>query len=172
VRGLHVVLARPGFIYGPGDRHVLGLFRAIQRGRFFLLDGGRRRCQPTYVDDAVEGMLACLAAGRAGEAYHLVGPRAVTFRELATTIASALDVPAPRLSLPRWPVMVAAGGLELASRIARVQTPLSRNGVAFFSEDRVVSRTKARDELGWTPTHDVAAGAERTVAWYRARGWL
>jgi dihydroflavonol-4-reductase len=171
-RGLPVLLARPGFIYGPGDRHVLALFSAIPRGRFFLVDGGRRLCQPTYVDDAVAGMLACLAAGRAGEAYHLVGPRAVTFRELAGAIAAALAVSPPRLTLPRWPVMVAAAGLELAGRLAGVRPPLSRNGVAFFSQDRVVSWRKARDELGYLPALDVVHGAARTVAWYRARGWL
>ena len=29
-KGLPVVIARPGFVYGPGDKHVLGLFRAVQ----------------------------------------------------------------------------------------------------------------------------------------------
>src|SRR5262249_48458381 len=39
-RGAAVVIARPGFVYGPGDRHVLGLFRAIQRGQFFHIGSG------------------------------------------------------------------------------------------------------------------------------------
>ena len=56
-RGLEVVIARPGFIYGPGDRHVLGLFKAIRRGHFLYVDGGRRWCHPTYIADAVAGML-------------------------------------------------------------------------------------------------------------------
>jgi nucleoside-diphosphate-sugar epimerase len=171
-KGLPVVLARPGFIYGPGDRHVLRLYQAIHRGRFFLIEGGRRRCQPTYVADAVAGMIACLRDGRPGEAYHLVGPRAVTFRELGEAIASALRVRPPRLSLPRWPVMMAAGGLELLGAVTHRRAPLTRNGVAFFSEDRVVSWQKARRELGYVPAHDIADGAARTVAWYRERRWL
>lgn len=171
-RGLPVVLARPGFVYGPGDRHVLGLFQAIRRGRFFFIDGGRHRCQPTFVDDAVAGMLAAARRGRPGEAYHVVGPRAVTFRELANAIAGELDVPPPRLSLPRMPVMLAAGSLEVAAGLAGRTAPLSRTGVAFFSEDRVVSWEKARRELGWAPRCDVGEGVGRTVAWYRQRGWL
>lgn len=171
-RGLAVVIARPGFIYGPGDRHVLKLFQAIGRRRFFLLDGGRCRCQPTYVDDAVSGMLACLASGRPGEAYHLVGPRAVSFRQLADAIAGALAVPRPALSLPRWPVLLAAGGLELAGRVTGRPPPLTMNGVRFFSQHRVVSTRKAREELGWAPLLDVADGARRTVDWYRAQGWI
>jgi oxidoreductase len=171
-RGLDVVLARPGFIYGPGDRHVFRLFQAIRRGRFFYVDRGRSLCQPTFVEDVVAGLLACLRRGRAGHAYHLVGPRPVTFRELGTAIASALAVSPPRLSLPRWSAMLMAGGLEGLARAGGFTAPLTRNGVSFFSQDRLVSCRKARDELGWTPRSDVAAGVARTVAWYRERRWL
>jgi oxidoreductase len=171
-RGLPVVVARPGFVYGPGDRHVLGLFRAVRRGRFFYVGQGQNLCQPMFVEDAVAGMLACLSRGAAGEAYHLAGPDALTFRQLGDTIAEALGVAPPRLSLPRWSAMVGAAGLELASRLTGVVPPLSRAGVAFFSEDRVFSCDKARRELEWAPRHDFHDGARRTVAWYRQRGWV
>ncbi|HZZ83326.1 MAG TPA: NAD-dependent epimerase/dehydratase family protein [Anaeromyxobacteraceae bacterium] len=171
-RGLTVIIARPGFVYGPGDHHVLGLFRAIQRRRFFLVDGGRALCQPTHVDDAVAGMLSCLDAGRPGEAYHLVGPRAVTFRELGEALAGALGVAPSRLSLPRWSAMAAATGLELLGRLAGKTPPLSRAGVSFFADDRVFSWRKAHQELGYAPTRDLADGLAETVAWYRRRGWL
>lgn len=171
-RGLDVVLARPGFIYGPGDRHVLRLFQAIRRGRFFYVDGGRSLCQPTFVEDVVAGLLACLRRGRTGEAYHLVGPRPVTFRELGETIAGALAVRPPRLSLPRWSAMAVAGGLEGIARASGLRAPLTRNGVAFFSQDRVVSCRKARDELGYAPASDIDDGVRRTVAWYQERRWL
>jgi nucleoside-diphosphate-sugar epimerase len=171
-RGLPVVLARPGFVYGPGDRHTLGLFKAIQRRRFFFIDGGRYRCHPTFIADAVAGMLACVRDGRSGEAYHIVGPRAVTFRELAEAMAGALDVRPPRLNLPRWSAMLGATTLEAFGRISGWTPPLSRNGVAFFSEDRVVSGDKAQRELGFAPRHDIVDGAARTVTWYRQQGWL
>jgi nucleoside-diphosphate-sugar epimerase len=171
-QGLHVATARPGFIYGPGDKHVLNLFRAIQRGQFFYLAGGRRFCQPTFVADAVAGMLHCMSRGQSGEAYHIVGPRAVTFRELGETIAKELGVRPPRVSLPRWPAQLAATGFEIVGRMSGWKPPLSRTGVNFFSEDRVFSWQKAHDQLGYAPQYDVAAGVAETVAWYRQRGWL
>jgi nucleoside-diphosphate-sugar epimerase len=171
-RGVDVVIARPGFIYGPGDQHVLGLFRAIARRRFFHVDGGGARCQPTFVDDAVAGMLACLRRGRPGRPYHIAGPAAVTFRELAEEIARALGVSPPWLSLPRPAAMLGATVLEQAGKTFRRKPPLSRAGVAFFSEDRVFSCERARVELGWAPEHDVASGVASTVAWYRERDLL
>jgi dihydroflavonol-4-reductase len=159
-RGLDVVIARPGFIYGPGDHHVLGLFQAIQKRRFFLIDGGSARCQPTFVDDAVAGMLACLRRGRPGRPYHIAVPRAVTFRELAEEIAGALRVSPPRLSLPRPAAMLGATVLEEAGKAIGWRPPLSRAGVAFFSEDRVFSCERARAELGWTRARSPVRGCE------------
>jgi oxidoreductase len=171
-RGLPVVIGRPGFIYGPGDQHVLKLFRAIRRGRFFYIDDGTHICHPTFISDAVDGMLLCLRQGRSGEAYHICGPSPVTFRELGETIANALGVRPPSLSLPRWAAMIGATGLESLGRLIRRTPPLSRTGVAFFSEDRVFSCNKAHDELGYTPQCDLITGVTHTVAWYQQRGWL
>ena len=111
-RGVMLIIARPGFVYGPGDRHVLGLFRAIQRGQFFYISSGHHLCQPTFIEDAVVGMLLCLTRGKAGEVYHITGPSSVTFRELRETIGRALGVRPPRLNVPRWAAMMAAATLE------------------------------------------------------------
>lgn len=170
--GLPVVIVRPEFVYGPGDRHVLGLFRAIERGMFFYVGRGRNHCHPTYIDDAVEGMLAGLEAGRVGQAYQIAGPRPVSFRELAETIAAALGVPPPRLRVPRAAASLGAGMLEVVGRATGRAIPLSRTGVAFFSEDRRFSSAKAERELGYVPRVDLKEGVARTVAWYRAEGLL
>jgi nucleoside-diphosphate-sugar epimerase len=171
-RGLEVVIARPEFIYGPGDRHVLGLFKAICRGHFFYINGGRHSCHPTFIADAVAGMLLCLSRGRPGEAYHITGPRPITFRELGDTIANALGVRAPSLSMPKWSASLGATGLEALGRLFALTPPLSRSGVAFFSEDRRFSWQKAHEELGYSPQSDLATGVFQTVQWYREHGWL
>ena len=170
--GLPVVIARPEFVYGPGDRHVLGLFRAIERGMFFYIGNGSNHCHPTYIDDAVAGMLACLETGRVGQAYQIAGPRSVSFRELAETIAAALGVPPPRLRVPRAAASVGAGALEVIGRATGRAIPLSRTGVAFFSEDRRFTSAKAERELGYQPGVDLREGVARTVGWYRAEGLL
>jgi nucleoside-diphosphate-sugar epimerase len=171
-QGLPVVIARPEFIYGPGDTHVLGLFQAVQNGRFFYIGDGHNTCHPTYVDDAVNGILRALDAGRQGELYHIAGPEAVTFRELAATIAAALDVPEPRLALPRPLALSGAAVLEGAGRLTGFKPPLSRDGVAFFSENRRFSWAKAQQELSYEPQVNLTDGIARTVAWYREQGYL
>jgi nucleoside-diphosphate-sugar epimerase len=171
-QGLPVVIGRTEFVYGPGDLHVLGLFRAIQRGIFFYAGNGGNTCHPTYIDDAVEGLLRCLRCGRPGEIYHVTGPRPLTFRELAETIARALEVPPPRWRVPVPLAWVGAAGLEIAGKLTGRPVPLSRTGVAFFSENRRSTSTKAEHELGFVPAVDLEEGIGRTVAWYREQGML
>ena len=170
--GLPVIIARPEFMYGPTDLHVLGLFRAVRDGRFFTINGGQHYCHPTFVKDAVAGMLLALQKGKPGEIYHITGSKPVTFQELGRTIAAVLDVPPPKLNLPRWLAWLGAAGLEAAGKIVGIQPPLSRTGVAFFSEDRRFSWQKAHAELGYTPQHTLAQGVAKTVAWYRENGLL
>ena len=170
--GLNVTIARPEFVYGPEDLHVLGLFQMIQRGLFFYVGDGRNTCHPTYIDDTTEGLLRCLWHGRVGEAYHITGPRPLPFRELAETIAHAVGTKPPRLALPVPLVRTGAIIGELLGRPLGLTPPLSRTGVAFFSEHRGSTYAKAEAELGYTPQVDLAEGIRRTVAWYREEGHL
>ena len=170
--GLPLVVARPEFIYGPGDTHVLGLFRAIRRGMFFYIGDGTNTCHPTYVDDMVDGLLACLRRGAPGAVYHIAGPRPLPFRELAETIAAELGAPSPRLRVPVPLAWLGAAGLEAAGTLLGRDVPLSRTGVAFFSESRRSTYARAERELGFRPQVDLREGVARTVAWYRAEGLI
>lgn len=170
--GLPVIIARPEFVYGPGDTHVLGIFRAIQRGAFFYIGNGHNTCHPTYIDDLVEGLLLCLRRGEPGEIYQITGQRPVSFRQLAETIAGELGVRKPALRVPRALAWAGAAGLEVAGKLTGRPVPLSRTGVAFFSEHRRSTYAKAHRDLGYTPQVELAEGVARSVAWYRAEGLI
>jgi nucleoside-diphosphate-sugar epimerase len=65
-----------------------------------------------------------------------------------------------------------AAALELAGKLTGRAVPLSRTGVAFFSENRRSTSTKAERELGFVPQVDLEEGIGRTVAWYQEQGLL
>ena len=169
--GMQVIIARPEFVYGPGDLHVLGLFQAIQRGVFFYVGAGYNTCHPTYIFDAVAGLQLALETGRPGQIYHITGPRPVTFRELAETIAAEVGVAPPRLALPRSLVWAGAAGAEGVANLLGRSVPLSRTGVAFFSESRRFASVNAQ-EIAYAAQVDLQDGVRETVAWYRQMGLL
>ncbi len=170
--GLPVTIVRPGFIYGPHDKHYLRLFQSVQHGRFLTINGGYQMCQPTYIDDAVEGMIRCLQNGRVGEIYHIVGPQTVTFRELGNWIAHVLHVKKPSLNLSRPMATLCATGLEFFASILKRNPTLTRADVAYFSENHQYSGGKSHDQLGFSPSVDLQTGLTKTVQWYQEKGLL
>ena len=170
---IDLVVARPALVYGPGDRHLLGLYRAIQGGYFRLIGDGSNLVHPIYIDDLVEGLLICLERPEArGGTYNMVGEGPVTFRRFCEAIASALGRPLPRWRIPRGAAMAAGFVLEGVRAVTGVGVPLTRDRVRFMSSDRADDGGRARREIGFVAPTGLDEGVGRTVAWYREKGWI
>lgn len=172
-QGLPAVIVRPGLVYGPGDLHLLGFFRMVQRGLFRPIGSRPVWLHPIYVDDCVEALVRCGQHPQAvGECFHVAGQKPVTLATLSATIATALGTRLPRGTIP-LPVAraVAAAGELLPARLKR-WAPLTRSRLDFLTHSRVYDVTKAQRMLGFIAATDLPAGIGRTVAWYREQGYL
>ena len=170
--GLHVVITRPGWAYGPRDRRTLKLIQGIAKRQFLLVAGGRGRQTPVFVEDLVEGAVLLAEKGRPGEIYNIAGPRVMTVGEMSEGIAKALGTRIKRFSLPALPAQTAAFILEVLFSPLKKEAPLTRGKLSFFLHSKPLSIRKAKEELGFSPQTDFAAGMARTVTWYRENGWL
>lgn len=170
--GQDVVIVRPGWAYGPGDRRTFKLIKAICRGRFFMATRGRSLQTPVYIDDLVKGILLAGEKGQKGEVYHLAGGEIMTVREMAQEIAAACGRKLPRFYLPLMPARLAALLLESAFVPLRREPPLSRSKLSFFIHSKPLSVDKARRELGFAPEVNFKSGLAQTLSWYRSQGWL
>lgn len=172
-KGQRVVVFRPAAIYGEGDTRFLKLYRAIRRGRFVMLGSGRTRLHMVHVDDLCQGIELCGQREEAiGQVFILGGPDAPTLDALCRMIASALGVPASRWRIPVWPVYAAGALCELVCVPLRIDPPLHRRRVSFFTHHREFDIGRARRLLGYEPRINAAEGIRRTAAWYRAQGLL
>jgi nucleoside-diphosphate-sugar epimerase len=159
--------------YGPGDWRLLKLFRAIERGQFFMIGPGTNRRQCIHVNDLVRGlMLAAEHRSAVGETFIMAGREVMTTNEMVERIATALNRKPPRTQLPMWPFLAAASVLEATLQPLRIQPPLHRRRLDFFRRSFVFSTVKAQQLLGFTPETDFQSGAADTARWYRSRGLL
>jgi nucleoside-diphosphate-sugar epimerase len=171
--GIEVVIVRPTGIYGPGDRRLLKLFRGVVRRRFVTLGDGRIFYHLTYIDDLVAGFrLAGEVPAAAGRIYIIAGGEVTTLNELIERIAEVAGVEPPRLHLPVWPFWVAGAACEAVCAPFRVEPPIYRRRVDFFTKSRAFDITRARQELGYAPSVSLREGIARTLDWYRSAGWL
>ena len=171
--GVEVVIARPSGIHGPGDRRLLKLFRGVARRRFVVLGDGRIFYHLTYIDDVVEGLRLCGEVPNAsGRSYIIAGGEVRTLNDVVALVAEEAGVPPPRLHIPAWPVWVAGAACEALCSPFGISPPLYRRRVEFFTKSRAFDITRARTELGYAPAVGLREGIRRTLAWYRAHGWL
>ena len=171
--GVPLTVIRPGPIYGPGDTRLLKLIGGVARRRFTLLGDGSPHFQMIYVDDLTEGLrLAAESPTAAGRVYIMTGDEAPTLNELVREIAGVAHVSPPRLRLPVWPFLVLGAVCEAVCVPLRIEPPIYRRRVKFFTSNRWFDTSRARAELGFVPKVSLRDGIRRTLDSYRQLGWV
>jgi dihydroflavonol-4-reductase len=165
-RGIPVTVARPTAIYGPGDQRLLKMFRMIANGTFVMLGRGDVYYHMVYIDDLVEGLrLLAHHPAAPGEVFILGGERYYTLKTIGGLVAEYLEVPPPRLHLPAWPVQMVGTLCEKICVPLRIEPPIYRRRVDFFTKSRAFSIEKARRMLGYQPKISLEAGLRLTLDW-------
>lgn len=168
-----VVVVRISETYGPGDRRLLKLFRAIGKGMFFLIGSGRNLHHVIYVDDLIDGMLAAAATQTGvGEVFVLAGKEAVTTRDMVQAIADELGKKILPLRAPLFPFLLLAWLMETVLRPLGIQPPLHRRRMDFFKKSFVFAQDKSARLLQFAPKTGFRAGVAATARWYKEMSYL
>jgi nucleoside-diphosphate-sugar epimerase len=171
--GFPAVIVRPGLVYGPGDLHLLGFFRSIERGLFRPIGRAPVWVHPIYIEDMTEALALCSRDPRAvGEIFHIAGREPATLETLAATIASSLGVTLPRGHIPYTAAFAVAFVGDLLPASLRPLAPLTRSRLDFLTHNRRYVVSKAQRLLDFTATTTLAEGIAWTTAWYRQEGYL
>lgn len=119
-------------------------------------DGGNVR-DWLYVEDHCHGILDVLDRGTPGQKYNFGGETERTNLEIIDLLCAELERNRPAASNP---ALVAAGVRDYRDLKSFVA---DRPG-----HDRryAVNTAKVRDQLGWSPQHDLESGLGVTVRWY------
>lgn len=168
-----LTVIRPTPIYGPGDLRLLKLFKMIDRGLFVMLGNGEVCFHMVHVADLVQGLrLADREPEAIGEVFIIGGPEYCSLNELTARIADLLGKPPPRFHLPVRPLYLLSAAVEKVCVPLRIEPPIYRRRVAFFTKNRAFSIEKAERVLGYRPRYDLDRGLRDTIAWYRSEGHL
>ncbi len=157
--GVPFVKARFQNVYGPGEilgagrwrgtsatvwRNVTPTFiwNALHGAALPVENGGIATRDFIYVDDIVEGLVACAIKGRPGDVYNLASGIETSIKELA----------------------------GLINELTRNTTPIDLRPARNWdrSGKRYGDSTRARVELVFAPKVALPEGLERTIAWARA----
>lgn len=170
---LPVSVLRPAWIYGPGDETIIPpLVRFLRGATAHWPCWGDPCVDPIYVTDvAACAVVAAQTAAAAGQAYNVAPEREICLREFLTTLCQALDIAAPRRSLPYALTASVTRLSEWCARLTfrRAAPAFTRAGLAILTEDLHHHSGKAQRDLGWRPTMGLAEGVRRAANWLQQR---
>jgi len=93
-------------------------------------------------------------------------------KALIGLVAAEFGVAPPSWHLPVWPFWTAGLACELVCVPLRIEPPIYRRRVDFYTKSRAFDTTRARTELGFAPQVDLEEGIHRTAEWYRKEGLI
>lgn len=163
---LAVLAVRPHLVWGPGDTQLVGPIVARARaGRLVLVGSGAALIDTTYIDNAVDALLAAVDAGPEvhGEALVVSNGEPRPVGEILTRICAAAGIAGPHRTVP-LPVAAAAGAVvETAWRWSRRRgdPPLTRFLAEQLGTAHWFDQRRTRQLLSWTPRIGLDAGFHR-----------
>jgi dihydroflavonol-4-reductase len=169
--GLPAIIVSPTTPIGPRD------IRPTPTGRI-LLDAARGRIPAfvdtglnfVHVDDVAAGHLLAFEKGQIGERYILGGEN-LTLRQLLETIAELAGRKAPRLRLPRAPLMPLAFAAERLAHFTGKEPLLTLDGLRMSRYRMFFTSAKAERELGYR-SRPYREGVADALGWFRTAGYL
>jgi nucleoside-diphosphate-sugar epimerase len=162
---MEYVILRPTAVYGPRDARLQKLFRSTARGRFPLFGNGEGRRHMVYVTDLAEAFLrACTRPEAANQEMIIAGPEAVPLREMLQMLATLSNRRSSGPRLPLSPMLGLAAVTEDVCRLLRIDPPLYRRRMDFYTNDAAFDCTRARSVLGWEPKTGLQEGLANTIA--------
>lgn len=169
-------ILRPSAVYGPGDREILKLLRAMKRGIAPAPGSGQNRFSLIHVDDLARAVSATLWRSEAhGGVYEIDDgcQGGYTMTDIAAIAANALDRKVRMLPLP-YSLLAAAGGInELMAMAGRPAPMLTRGKARELAHADWTVRGLRLSSLGfWTPKVSAREGLTDTIEWYRNEGLL
>jgi nucleoside-diphosphate-sugar epimerase len=166
---LAVLAVRPHLVWGPGDTQLVA--RVVDRGRsgrLALVGTGAALIDTTYVDNAVDAMVAAVDSGAHGTAVVVSNGEPRPVAEVVGRVCAAAGVLGPRLRVPLPVARVGGAAVERVwSALDRRDTPpLTRFLAEQLGTAHWFDQRRTRELLGWRPRTTLDEGFARLAEWY------
>jgi dihydroflavonol-4-reductase len=123
-----------------------------------------------HVDDVADGHLAALDRGVIGERY-ILGGQNVQFAEMLASIAALVGRRAPRVRMPRGPLVPLALAAETIARFTKREPFVTRDALKMSRYRMFFTTAKAERVLGVTARPFTEALAD-AIGWFRGAGYI
>lgn len=130
--GIPRTILRPSWVYGPGDKTLNRILRAMKLFPIFpLIGSGKNRVQPIFVEDLAQIVAVCVeTAGDQNRIFDVGGPQEFKMKEMLKTVLHVLGKKCFLIPIPKPFMKFAAFFLQFLPN-----PPLNPNAVDFVTMD-------------------------------------
>lgn len=165
------VVIRPAMIYGPGDERTLKIFKMVSKGSFFYVGKGDKFVHWIDVRDLVRAFLLGMQHEELNaEIYIIPGRDPIPLKEMADLIADKLGVRKPWLHLPVKPMQWLGSLCEAVCTPLKINPPIFRRRVDFYTKSRNFDGSKAKVQLGFEPSQSFSEELDDIIQSYKSLG--
>jgi len=169
------VVIRPPAVYGPGERDLFSMFKAVKGRVAPLLGLQRKKLSFVFADDLVDALLvAATQKGLEGSCHFVAHEEIVSDLDLLLAIEEALGKTAWK---PRLPMVF--GWILGALGTGLLQPFMNRPPLMSFQRMKEIAPTNwvcdgssFSKSTGFVCQTPLKQGVMKTAAWYRKHGWL
>ncbi len=117
-------------------------------------------------------ILAAVEEQALHEAFIIGSNEAIRLEDMAKIISREYETKLKVLRFPITPFFILGDLCELLRRPFKIEPPIYRRRVAFYSKDRNFSTRKMQDVLGYKPLWNNRDGIIESARWYLENNWL
>jgi len=171
---LPVTIARPPSVFGPRDRDMLKIFKAIKFGTKPVLGWKPQYASFIFVEDLVNGLIQAAESDQSiGKTYFLATEQKINLEHFNNIVAEVMGKKAFKIHIPIWMFAAIALIREAVSRITHKPDIINWDKVKEFRERFwICDSSQAGKEIQFKPSYDLNTAIKRTYDWYVQQGWL
>jgi dihydroflavonol-4-reductase len=172
---LPISIIRPPVVYGERDVEVLLFFKTVKAHLIPLIGFTPKSVSLVYVGDLVKGFYQCAISKKSKNQTYFLGGHEdeYTWPRLGELSAKILNVSAIKLRVPHYMIFIVAYVYEFIAKLfGQAVTFNNQKGYEMVSESWSCTSQKAKNDFGYNPSMMVETGFERTILWYKEKGWI
>lgn len=174
VEGLPYIVLRPTGVYGPRERDYFLMAKSIKQHVDFSVGYKPQVITFIYVLDVVQAVFLSLDHGVNGKEYIISDGKEYDSRTFSDLIRRELGNPwLLRIKAPIWLLRIITFAGEHIGRMTGKITALNNDKYNIMRQRNwKCDISRARRELGFSPTYDLAHGVKLTMDWYKENNWI
>ena len=170
---LPIIILRPTAVYGPRDRDLFIVLKAISRGIEPYIGRKDQRLSFIYVKDLATATLDALHSEITRKAYNVSDGVPYNRYALADISKAILQKQTLRVHLPGPLVRVMALAQETVGRLRGQMPALNLDKLPeLTAANWSCSIDHIKEDLGFVPRYSFEKGLTETIQWYKEQQWL